>query len=277
MNRKLTPKGFAVVYSILGVATMFVLVPVFWMISTSLKAEDEVFRSPPQWVPTNLTFEAFVRIWTDYPMLQYIGNSMLVVIVATLISLIFSTLAGFGASRFKFPGKGAFLVFLLMTQMFPSIMLLIPFYKILSSYDLINTYTGLVLTYISFTIPFCSWMMMGYFNTIPKELDQAAAIDGCSRFRTFWQIILPLTIPGIASTAIYAFIIGWNEYMFALTLMSDENLKTLPVGIGQMIGMYRILWNDLMAASLISSVPLIIIFLFLQKYLINGLTAGAVK
>jgi ABC-type glycerol-3-phosphate transport system permease component len=197
--------------------------------------------------------------------------------LSTLISLAFSCLAGYGVSRFQFRGKGTFLTFLLVTQMFPSIMLLIPFYKIIQLLDLTNTHLALVLTYISFTIPLCSWMMLGYFQSIPKELDEAAAIDGCSRFRTFLQIVFPLSLPGVSATAIYSFITGWNEYMYALVLTQTETMKTVPVGIGQLVGQYKIMWNDLMAASLVATIPLTFMFVFFQKYLISSLTAGAVK
>jgi ABC-type glycerol-3-phosphate transport system permease component len=180
-------------------------------------------------------------------------------------------------SRFEFRGKGSFLTFLLMTQMFPSIMLLIPFYKIMQSAHLVNTHAALILTYISFTIPFCSWMMTGYFKSIPKELDEAASIDGLSKFRTFAQVVLPLAVPGVVATAIFSFITGWNEYMFALVLTQSEDMKTVPVGIGQLIGQYKILWNDMMAASLYAVIPLVVLFVFLQRYLISGMTAGAVK
>jgi ABC-type glycerol-3-phosphate transport system permease component len=169
------------------------------------------------------------------------------------------------------------MTFLLMTQMFPSIMLLIPFYKIMQTAGLVDTHTGLALTYISFTIPFCSWMMTGYFRSIPRELDEAASIDGLSRFRTFRSVVLPLALPGMVATAIYSFITGWNEYLFALVLTQSEDMKTVPVGIGQLVGQYKIHWNDMMAASLFAAVPLLVLFVFLQKYLISSLTAGAVK
>ena len=169
------------------------------------------------------------------------------------------------------------MTFMLMTQMFPSIMLLIPYYKVLSIYGLMNTHLGMILVYVSFTIPFCSWMMAGFFKSIPVELDEAAIIDGCSRMRAFRSIILPLTLPGIASTAMYSFITGWNEYMFAQVLISDPTLKTVPIGIAELNGFYKILWNDMMAASLIASIPLILLFLVSQRSFISSLTAGAVK
>lgn len=264
-------------YLILICASLVVLVPVFWMISTSLKSPADTFAIPLQWIPEHPNFDAFKRIWEDYPFPDYFKNSLIVVGGSTFISLIFSTLAGYGVSRFHFRGKGLYLTFLLVTQMVPTIMLLIPFYKIMTQIGLVDTLLGLVVTYITLTIPVCSWMMMGYFDSISQEIDQAAFIDGAGSFRTFWQIILPLILPGIVATAIYAFVMGWNEYMFAVILMSSENLKTVPVGVGQLVTQNKIEWNDMMAASLVATVPVSIIFIFLQKYMVNGLTAGAVK
>lgn len=269
--------GRSVAYATLILVAVSVLIPVLWMVSTSLKLDSEIFTIPPRWVPDTVTFAAFTRIWTDYPFGHYFLNSLLVVCSSTAIALVFSCLAGYGASRFRFRGKGMFLTFLLVTQMFPSIMLLIPFYKIIQTLGLIDTQSALILTYISFTIPFCSWMMLGYFQSVPKELDEAAAIDGCGRFRTFAQIIFPLAVPGVAATAIYSFITGWNEYMFALVLTQSETMKTVPVGIGQLIGQYKIMWNDMMAASIVAVIPLTLMFLFFQRFLISSLTAGAVK
>lgn len=267
----------ACMYAILTVASAGVLIPTLWMVSTAFKSNEEVMVSPPVWIPEQPTFDSFIRIWKDYPFADYFLNSVIIVFASTLISLVFSALAGYGASRFRFPGKGAFLTFLLVTQMFPSIMLLIPFYKVLKTFGLIDSHPGLIIVYISFAIPFCTWMMLGFFQGIPKELDEAAMMDGCGKMRTFVQIILPLSLPGLAATAIYSFLMGWNEYMFAFVLMTTEDMKTLPVGIGQLNGFYKIAWNDMMAASIVSSLPLIILFLFMQKYFISSLTAGAVK
>jgi multiple sugar transport system permease protein len=269
--------GRVAAYLLLCVASVVVLVPVLWMVSTAFKDDTELFTAPPRWFPEEPTWTAFARVWSDYPFTQYFGNSILVVGASTLIALGFSALAGYGLSRFEFRGKGSFLTFLLMTQMFPSIMLLIPFYRIIATLGLINTLSALIITYVSFTVPFCTWLMLGYFKSIPKELDEAAAIDGLGRFRAFVQVILPLALPGMAATAIYSFITGWNEYVFALVLTQSEEVMTVPVGIGQLIGQYRILWNDMMAASLYAAVPLVLVFLFLQRYLISSLTAGAVK
>ncbi|MEM6428115.1 MAG: carbohydrate ABC transporter permease [Deinococcota bacterium] len=262
---------------ILLIASTFVIVPVLWMFSTSVKTMEEMFSLPIKWIPETISWDAYQRIWTDYPFGRYILNSFIVVSGATLISLFVSSLAGYGASRFRFLGRTAFLTFLLITQMFPSIMLLIPYFQLMKTFGLINTYAGLIFAYISFTIPLASWLMLGYFNSIPKELDDAASIDGASRWRIFWQIVMPLALPGLAATAVYAFIVGWNEYIFALVLTTDDKMKTIPIGIGELIGQYRIAWNDMMAVSLVVSVPLTILFLFLQRFLVSSLTAGAVK
>jgi multiple sugar transport system permease protein len=271
------PRNGLVLYALLGAASVFVLVPVLWMIVTALKPETDLFSTPPRLWPTAPTLDAFRRVFTDYPFADYFRNSLIVVIASTGISLVFSSLSAYGVSRFKFRGRGSFLTFLLISQMFPSVMLVIPYFKIIQVAGLYNTYAALIVTYVSFTMPFCSWMMYGYFKSIPRELDEAATIDGASPLRTFLSVVLPLSLPGIVATAIYAFITGWNEYLFALILTSSEDMKTVPVGIGQLIGQYKIQWNDLMAASIYAVVPLMVLFVFLQRYLISSLTAGAVK
>ncbi|MHB8063447.1 MAG: carbohydrate ABC transporter permease [Ruminiclostridium sp.] len=264
-------------YIFLSIISLFILLPIIWMFMTSVKPTTETFAIPVTFLPKVFDISAYQRIWTNYSFIDYFKNSFSVVICSTLIAMAFSCLAGYGVSRFNFKGKASFLSFLLITQMFPFIMLLIPFYKTMITYGLSNTYIGLILPYISFTIPFCTWMMMGYFDTIPKSLDEAANIDGCSTFQTFFRIILPLAIPGLVATGIYSFIQGWNEYMFAMTLTSSETMKTIPVGIAQLTSENRTQWNDMMAASTVAGVPVTIVFLLLQKYLVSGLASGAVK
>ena len=264
-------------YITLGLFAVVVLLPILWMLSTSFKIESETIIIPPRWIPETFTIEAYQRLWEEYPFLTYFKNSIIIVLGSVIVSVAFACLAGYGVTRFKFKGKKGFTTFLLVTQMFPSIMLLIPYYKVLDTYGLNDSLLGMTLVYISFTIPFCTWMMIGFFKTIPTSLDEAAIIDGCSRWKVFLKVILPLTRPGIASSAIYAFITVWNEYMFAQTLLISPELKTLPLGIAELNGFYKILWNDMMAASVIASIPLVILFVFMQKYFVSGLTAGAVK
>ena len=264
-------------YAVLLFFSALVIFPILWIVSTSLKNEEDLFALPLQLIPENPTLQAFKQVWIDRPFLSYFRNSLFVVSVATFISVSFSVFAAYGLSRFKFRGRGAFMAFLLSSQLFPTIMLLIPFYKIYMTLGLINTHIALIITYVSFTVPFCTWMMRGYFNGISKDLDQAAQIDGAGRIRVFWTVILPLSWPGVAATSIYSFISGWNEYIFALVLTQDEEMKTVPVGIGQLIGEYRIDWAQLMAASLYALIPLTIIFIFFNRYFVSGLSAGAVK
>lgn len=275
MNKQKLEKFWTYFLLILG--SIIILVPILWMISTSLKIESETMSIPARWIPENITFEAYQRLWQDYPFLTYFKNSIIVAVISVGVSVVFSCLTGYGVTRFNFKGKQGFTTFLLMTQMFPSIMMLIPYYKILSSYNLTDSLLGLILVHISFTIPFCSWMMIGFFKTIPLDLDEAALIDGCTRFKVFSKIVLPTTLPGIASSAIYAFITSWNEYMFAQTIVTASEYKTFPLGLAELNGFYKIMWNDMMAASVIASIPLVIMFIFLQKYFVSGLTAGAVK
>ena len=248
------------------------------MVSTTFKTIDEILTAPKATLfPVTPSAEGYVNMWNKYPFVDYIKNSCIVVLASTAVAVLFSTLAGYGFSRFNFRGRGALLMFILVTQMFPSVMLYVPYYKLLALMHLSNTHMGLILVYIGSVIPFCSWMMYGFFNGISRELDEAAMIDGCGRIRTFWQIVMPLTLPGLISTTIYAFIQGWNEYMFAMIFTTSDSLRTLPVAIGQMSKSYSVYWNELMAASCLSSVPLIVVFVFLQRYFISNMTGGAVK
>ena len=236
-----------------------------------------LFLNPPTLWPTKFTLDAYKKVMDVYSFGSFFGNSLVVVVMSTLLTILVSTMAGFGASRFKFKGKGAFLGFVLVTQMFPSVIMLIPYFRILRLYGLINTHLGLIIVYISFQVPLCTWLMYSYFETIPKDLDAAAAIDGLNQWGIFRKIALPLSLPGLASTSIYAFINSWNEFQFAMVLTTTDDMKTVSVGLGQMIDDTMINWNDMMAASILASIPLILVFLFCQNLFFSGLTAGGVK
>jgi len=267
----------ALSYIILAAAVLVVLYPLAWMVGTSLKTVTDTFVVPPKWIPKTITLESYTTIWSKYPIAIYFRNSLLVVLFTTIASISASCLAGYAAARSRARWTKPFITFLLVLQMFPAVMLLVPYYQMLTVFRLINTLPGLILPNIAFTLPFCTWMMMGYFRTIPEELEQAAMIDGCNKYQGLLRVIVPLVLPGLAATAIYSFIYVWNEYMFSQTLMQSESMKTLTIGIAQMAGEYRTLWNDMMAASALTCLPLTIIFIFLQKYFISTLTAGAVK
>jgi len=273
MNKKNGPIPFL----LLLFFALLIFFPIAWMIVTSIKTVEDTFSVPPRWLPTKVTFDSYKMIWVNYPLIYYLKNSVIVTFFSTLIAISMSCMSGYAASRSTSRFKKPFMIFLLVLQMFPAIMLLIPYYQMLVTLRTINTLRGLVLPNIAFTLPFTTWMMMGYFNTIPRELEQAALIDGCNRFQSFYKVILPLATPGMAATCIYSSIQAWNEYMFALTLQTDEKMKTLTVGIAQMVGEYRVMWNEMMAAGLLASLPMIIAFLLFQRQFISTLTAGAVK
>ena len=275
MSRRKRFPVLALIIVILG--CLMVLVPVYWMIITSFKEAPETFSNPPTLWPTKFTLDAYKKVMDVYSFGSFFGNSLIVVVLSTLLTILVSTMAGFGASRFKFKGKGAFLGFVLVTQMFPSVIMLIPYFRILRLYGLINTHLGLMIVYISFQVPLCTWLMYSYFETIPKDLDAAAAIDGLNQWGIFRKIALPLSLPGLASTSIYAFINSWNEFQFAMVLTTTDDMKTVSVGLGQMIDDTMINWNDMMAASILASIPLILVFLFCQNLFFSGLTAGGVK
>lgn len=256
--------------------SLVVLLPILWMISTSIKIDSEVVAAVPKWIPETPSIIAYERFFKDYPFLMQLKNTLIYTLASTVMVVICACFAGYGVTRFDFKGKNAFMTFLLVTQMFPSVMLLVPFYNVIKTIGLLNTYVGMILVYISISVAFATWMMMGFFKSISTELDEAAIIDGCNRFQTFYKIIMPLTLPGIASVAIFSFITGWNEYMFTNILTTQANMQTITIGITSLNG-ERVMWNDMMAASVISSIPLVIMFMCLQKYFVSGMTSGAVK
>ena len=265
-------------YLILGIGCLGVLLPLSWMVITSLKSMADITLSRGLTLfPSGPTLENFVNIWKEYPIATYIKNSIVAVGGSTVIGVVCAALCGYGLSRYQFKGKAFLLSFLLVTQMFPAVMKIIPYYKILVSVHLNNTQIGLMVVYASFSIPFCTWMMYGYFKSISTGLDEAARVDGSSAFNTFLKIILPIALPGLVATIIYAFLQNWNEYMFASVLMSADEKKTITYAISTMADAYKIKWNYLMCAAMISSVPTLTVFVVMQKYLIAGMTAGAVK
>jgi len=270
------PKNVARVIALLAMSTL-VIVPMLWMLSTAFKTETQLYSPKPIWIPDPISWESFKKFFSIYDFGAMTLNSLVTSIGAAIVCTVFACLAGYGITRFSFAGKGQFLGFLLLTQMFPSVMLVVPFYAVLSGYGLTNNLFGLIIVYAATNIAFSTWMMVGYFRSIPIELDEAARIDGASHFRTFRSIVLPLTVPGIAAVAIFVLINCWNEYMYAAVLMSNDSKKTLTVGIMALNSQYQVHWNDMMAASAVSCLPLIILFLCFQRYFIAGMTGGAVK
>ena len=273
--RNILSKTFT--YTVLTLLALVIIVPILWMISTSFKTEPQTYEPHPKWIPHPFSLEAYYKFFNTYSFGNMLGNSLFVCLLSLVICIVVSCLAGYGITRFKFKGRNFLLSFLLVTQMFPSVMLVVPFYALLSKIRLTNNLFGLVLVYTATNIAFSTWLLVSYFKTVPIELDEAARVDGAPPFKIFYSIALPLVFPGVAAVAMFVLFNGWNEYMYSSVLISTDRLKTITVGIVALNSQYQIKWNDLMAASTVSSIPLVILFVCFQKYFIAGMTGGAVK
>lgn len=251
--------------------------PFLWMFLTSVKPGPELNHTPPTMLPAHWTFAAYRDVWTTGRFFVYFTNSVLVAGITTLFSLALATLAGFGFARYRLPGGRAMMLLILFTQMFPAILLAIPFYVLMKQFHLLNTLVGLIVVDTTFALPLATWTMRNYFVTVPVELDEAAMVDGCTRVSALWRVILPVARPGILAAAIFSFINSWNEFMFANTFIDKESLRTLPVGLQSLIGQYSTDWGMLMAGSIITTLPIVFFFLLVQKQLVSGLSAGSVK
>ncbi|MEW1911379.1 carbohydrate ABC transporter permease [Kitasatospora sp. NPDC085895] len=266
---------------VLALLAVFTLVPVGVMVSSSLKPLQDV-QGPFRWIPSTLTVRPYFDIWKTVPLGKYFVNSIIVAGGATIFSVLIAILAAYGVSRYRFRGRRLFTVTVLSTQMFPGILFLLPLFLIFvnignsTGVALYGSRGGLVLTYLTFSLPFSIWMLVGYFDSIPRDLDEAALVDGCGPVRALVQIIIPAAVPGIVAVAVYAFMTAWGEVLFASVMTNDET-RTLAVGLQGYATLNDVYWNQVMAASLVVSVPVVAGFLLLQRYLVAGLTAGAVK
>lgn len=261
----------------LSVAAMFSGLPVLWMLSNSFKPDSEIFASPPELISSAFTLDAYISIFTDPVKLRFFLNSYIIAISVTILTLIVGIMAAYAFSRFNFPFKKAVNVAIVSVQAVPPITLLIPYFGLIVTLGLYNTYPGLILTYMVFTLPYAVIMLTGYFNTIPKELDEAVKVDGASSFTALWRIIVPTAVPGLVSVGVYTFMIAWNEFLFALTLTRTDNMRTVPIGIQLLMGQHAYQWSEMMAMSVLGIIPVLLLFFFFQRYFIGGMTAGAVK
>ena len=264
-------------YGMLILASAFALFPILWMLSTSFKSEAEALSLPIRWMPQRLTLQAYGEMWTMKPFATYFWNSIVVSGVTALVSTIVGALAGYGFSRFRFRGRTSLLAFFLATQMISGVLVIGPYFQILAALDLYNTLTGLIIAYVTICLPFAAWMSKGYFDSIPKELDEAGLVDGASRLQIFVRIICPIAIPGTVSTLLFAFLLAWQDLLWALCLVSIDEKRTVTLGVAFLVGEFVVQWPMLTAASLIGSLPTILLYLFLQRYYVEGLARGAVK
>jgi multiple sugar transport system permease protein len=269
------PKALIWVFLIL--VCIYCLIPFAWMLSTSLKTEAEAFRIPPTWIPLEPTIDSYIGIWVRKNFGIYFLNSTIISLATAVLSTFFGALAGYGFSRFFFRGRKFLIGFFLATQMLPGVLLVGPYFKILSRLGLYDTRTGLIIAFLTICLPFSTWMMKGFIDKVPLELDQSAMVDGCSRIGLFFKIILPIVAPGMVATILFAFLLAWGDLLWALCLTSSENMITVTLGIARTVGEFRIIWPMLMAGSLVGGMPAILLYIFLQRLLVQGLTAGAVK
>lgn len=261
----------------LAVVVAVSIFPFAFALSTSLRPRAELFSFPPTWLPKTWAWENFVTVWTAVPLLRYVSNSVVVAVLATLLNMAFAIPAGYALARMRFPGKRLFRQALLVTQMFSPVVLLIGLFRFMNQVDLLDNNASLIITYAALSLAFSVWFLAGYFESIPIEIEEAAMMDGCTRVGALVRVVLPMSKPALVASGVFAFIWAWNEFMIALTFISSPDNRTLPLGIYSFIGQYSVEWNYLMAAALIAIVPVLVLFLLIEKNLVKGLTAGAVK
>jgi multiple sugar transport system permease protein len=261
----------------LVLGALFAASPIVWMLSSSFKPNSEIFAWPPKLISENFSVAAYTTVLTDPVKVRFFVNSYVVALSVTVLTLLVAILAAYAFSRYQFRGKTAINVVIVGVQAVPPITLLIPYFGLIVALRLYNSYQGLVFTYMVFTLPYAIVMMTGYFNTLPRELDEAARVDGTSSWGALWRILVPISLPGIISVAVYTFMIAWNEYLFALTLTRTDNMRTVPIGIQLLMGQHSYAWSEMMAMSVMGCVPVLALFVFFQKFFIGGMTAGAVK
>ncbi len=251
--------------------------PFFWIITSSFKSPEEIIATSTTIIPRSFTLEHYNKILFNSDFFIYLKNSLIVSFSSMIISIILSVSAAYGLHKLKFYGNKFVEYSLLVTYAFPGVILLVPIYLLFAKVNLLNSYFALIVVNVLFATPFAVWMLKAFFKLIPNEIEEAAYIDGASRYIVISRIIVPLASPGIASVAIFCFIISWTEYLFASILISGDDLKTLPVGLAGIVGQYQIDWGFLLSGAVLASLPVILLFVFIGKYFVSGLTEGAVK
>ncbi|TYT63350.1 carbohydrate ABC transporter permease [Natrialba swarupiae] len=267
--------GFhAILWSLIGT----VLFPVLWMVVVSVNqtAFEPLVADPLGWA-SNANLSGYRDVWYESDFPYWLRNSLIVSVGATILSVAVCTLGAYSIGRLRYRGRTAVATFLLVTQMFPAILIAIPLFLVFRDFGLFNTLTGLVIAYVAFTLPFAIWMLRGFYENLPESLEEAAMIDGSTRFGAVVRVILPLSAPAIATTAIFNWVLAWNEFVFALVLINDSEKQTLPPGMGEWIGRQTLNWDMMMAGAIGATIPLLVVFIFLQKYIVKGLAEGAVK
>ncbi len=262
-----------------GALSIFSLAPFLWEVITSLKSPAEIFSTPITYLPIHLSLMSYIKVFTRYPFMRYILNSIIVAGGTTLLTVGVGAVAAYALARLRIKGSGLWQRIFLLVALFPPVILVIPLYEMIQKAGLMNNYLALILPYTALNLPFAIWVLTGFFKEIPLEIEEAAKVDGFSRFGILTRIILPLAAPALATTSILVFIFAWNEFLLALTFMTQPMMKTVPVGIALLSGVtvYEVPWDQISAAVVATTLPLMLVVLFFQRKIIEGLTAGAVK
>lgn len=262
---------------LLSFFTMLIAFPIYWIFASSLKPADELFVLPVTLLPGRISVQNFINLFnkTDVPF--YFFNSVYVSVWVTVITIAISTLGAYSLTRYHYAGRELIAKLILFAYIFPGILILFPLHQIIVKLRLNDNFFGLILADLTFTVPFCLWMLRAFFAQLPVSLEESARIDGCTKIGAFFRVLLPIATPGIVASCVFAFILSWNEYMFALVFITKDSSKTLPLRIAGLLGHQYIDWGILLASSVIATFPIIIAFMFFQKYLIQGISAGAIK
>ncbi len=266
-----------VAYAVLTTLAILVLFPFYWMTVTSFKSEEQMRSLVSMFWPKPFATENYGQLLTKTEFTSWYGNSVFVAVSSTLLATAVGTLGAYALARLKFLGRGFMASATLITYLVPPSILFIPLYKQMQALGMANSLSGLIAAYPSFTVPFVTWLLMGYFESIPEELEEAAMIDGATRFGAFYRIVLPLSAPGVLAAGLYAFTQAWNEFLYALVFITDGRLRTLPVGLASFITGDVYGWGYLMSGAVLTTLPVIAAYIYLQKYMVDGLTAGGVK
>ena len=264
-------------YFALAMVSVFAVFPLYWMIASSLRPRKMLLETPPPYFTTTVDFSAYINVWVSTPFGKMLINSLFISIVTTLVTVIFSAMAGHSLARLKFRGKSLISRGVLVTYIFPQILLVVPLFVAMVNLRLVDTYFGLILTYMTFSFPFGMWMLTAYFQTIPVDLEEAALMDGASKLTIFIKIVLPLSKPGLAAVGIFTFIHAWNEFLYALVLLNSDDKLTLSIGLYRLLNSETIDWGGILAATSMMVAPVLVVFLFYERHLVGGLTAGATK
>lgn len=263
--------------AILVVLLVWTLVPFYWMVATSLKKDKEIYGFEATLVPRQPTMDAYRRLFAQTPFVRYLVNSTVIAVGTTVASLAFGCLAGYALARLRFPGRAVIARSLIFTYLVPPSLLFIPLFPVMSALNLIDTRHGLMLAYLGFTVPFSAWLLLGYFRSVPIELEEAALVDGCSRMGALVRIILPMSLPALAVVAFFAFTQAWNEFLYANVFVNSPDVRTITTGLTLFVVEDVFFWGPMMGASCLATIPPVLLYLIFQRWVVKGLTLGAVK